>query len=80
MDFAGDPKRFFAASGTGQGGGQNTLCCWLQRWQSPSDGCSPRGPCSSSSTYQFAMLQEGAWEGHTVRCCVPEKLCFAMAV
>ena len=21
MDFAGDPKRFFAASGTGQGGG-----------------------------------------------------------
>ena len=49
----------------GQGrGGQKTMCCWLQRWWSPSDGCSQRGPCSSSSTSHFAMLQEGDWEGH----------------
>ena len=49
----------------GQGrGGQKTMCCWLQRWWSPSDGCSQRGPCSSSSTSHFAMLQEGNWEGH----------------
>ena len=35
----------------GQGrGGQKYMCCWLQRWWSPSDGCSQRGPCSSSST------------------------------
>jgi hypothetical protein len=45
-------------------GGQKTMCCWLQRWWSPSDGCSQRGPCSSSSTSHFAMLQEGDWEGH----------------
>ena len=40
------------------------MCCWLQRWWSPSDGLFSRGPCSSSSTSHFAMLQEGDWEGH----------------
>ena len=61
----------------GQGrGGQKTMCCWLQRWWSPSDGCSQRGPCSSSSTSHFAMLQEGDWEGHrgSVRCACEEMM------